>query len=193
MKFNLKSVLAAGLFTLATVATATGNLVVRFNQVVEALQPAGDIKVERIELASDTATGYRKFTARGSNVIAPGTPFNIYFEPTNLVTKFENGAVRASMTVDIEVRNSAGEVVGQQAGAWKLPLSVQSTTNARLKDVYASLALTHLNFAEGSYKVLIRVHDDFGGKSTEATLDIELRRQSPLATVATEAAQRLTR
>ncbi|MEZ5816373.1 MAG: hypothetical protein R3D44_04765 [Hyphomicrobiaceae bacterium] len=109
-------------------------------------------------------------------MIAPGTPFNIYFEPTNLTTRFENGNVRASMSVDILIRDTQGQTLAVRDNAWQLPLTRASSGPAPLTSVYGDLMLNHLNFAEGRYQIVLRIHDDFNGTFVDRTLDIELRR-----------------
>src|SRR5262249_34975872 len=103
MKGKFGIFLAGGFLVLATVAAATGNFAVRFNAAAQQAlnsQPSGTINVQRITLAEGAATGFGQFRQRANNVIAPGTQFNIYLEPTNVTTRFDNGNVRAMMSVD---------------------------------------------------------------------------------------------
>jgi len=187
MKRKFGIFLAGGFLALSTIAAATGNFAVRLElasqtdparQPVQQAQqgaPQTQIAVQRIALAQGAATGFGQFRAR-SNVIVPGTPFNIYFEPTNLATRFENGNVRASMSVDILVRNAQGQTVATRDSAWQLPLSRPSTGPAPLTEVFGDLTLNHLTFAEGRYQVVLRIHDDFNGTFVDRTIDVELRR-----------------
>lgn len=188
MKSKFGIFLAGGFVVLATLAAAAGNFAVRLEaanqQTLRSQQTAG-IAVERIMLTQAAATGFGQFQAR-SNVIAPGTPFHIYFEPTNLATRFETGAVRASMSIDILVRNERGETVATRDNAWQLPLSRASTGPAALTQVYGDVMLNGLTFAEGRYQVVLRIHDDFSGQFVDRVIDLELRR-APVA-----AAQRLS-
>lgn len=178
MKSKFWIVLAGGFLVLSTISAATGNFAVRLEQAtrqVGATQQANAaIAIDRIMLTERAAAGYRQVQAR-SNVIAPGTPFNIYFEPTGLATRFENGAVRASMSVDILVRDSAGQTVASRDNAWQLPLSRQASAPAPLQEVYGDLMLNHLTFADGRYQIVLRIHDDFAGTFVDRTLDVEIR------------------
>lgn len=189
MKGKFGILLGAGFLVLSTIAAATGNFAVRLDlaskQNAIERQTAGTdgtssqgIGIQRIALAQAAATGFGQFQAR-SNVIAPGTPFHIYFEPTNLATRFENGNVRASMSVDILVRNAQGQTVAVRDSAWQLPLVRASSGPAPLTQVYGDLMLNHLTFPEGSYQVVLRIHDDLNGTFVDQTLDIELRQQAP--------------
>jgi hypothetical protein len=181
MKGKFGIFLAGGFLVLATVAAATGNFAVRLDaasqqrEQAQSGQPAGTINIQRIALAERAATGFGQFRQR-SNVIAPGTPFNIYFEPTNLATRFENGNVRASMSVDILVRNSQGQTLVVRDNLWQLPLARPSTGPAQLTQVYGDLTVNRLDFAEGRYQIVLRIHDDFSGTYADRVLDIELRR-----------------
>ncbi|MGE0700853.1 MAG: hypothetical protein AB7O57_17275 [Hyphomicrobiaceae bacterium] len=156
--------------------------------------PAGSaIALQRIALTDRAATGFGRFQPR-SSVIAPGTPFNIYFEPTNLSTRFENGSVRASMSIDILVRNARGQTVVARDNAWTVPVSRPSAAPATLTQVYGDLMLNHLTFDEGRYQIVLRIHDDLNGTFVDRVLDVELRRQATAdnqrATQSTVAAQR---
>lgn len=177
MKARFGIFLAAGFAVLATVASATGNFAVRLEAAAQqaARTPAGaTIAVERIQLTQAAATGFGQIQPR-PNVIAPGTPFHIYFEPQNLATRFENGAVRASMSIDILVRNERNETVAVRDNAWQLPISRVSTGPAPLTQVYGDLMLNHLTFADGRYQVVLRIHDDFNGSFVDRVIDVELR------------------
>ena len=194
MKGKFGILLGAGFIVLSTIAAATGNFAVRLDlaskQNAAETQTASvltegttstaasqGIGIQRISLAQTAATGFGQFQAR-SNVIAPGTPFHIYFEPTNLSTRFENGNVQASMSVDILVRNTQGQTVAVRDNAWQLPLVRASSGPAPLTQVYGDLMLNHLTFPEGGYQIVLRIHDDFNGTFVDQTLDVELRQQA---------------
>lgn len=178
--------LAGGFVVLTVVAAATGNFAVRLEsatqqrdqtrQVDQAQngQPTAGIDIQRVVLTERAAAGFGQFRQR-SNVIAPGTAFNIYFEPTNLATRFENGNVRASMSVDILVRNAQGQTLVVRDNLWQLPLARPSAAPAQLTQVYGDLTVNRLDFAEGRYQIVLRIHDDFSGTFVDRVLDIELR------------------
>jgi len=191
MKGKFGILLGAGFLVLSTIAAATGNFAVRLDLAAKqnatetqsaSTQTGGttstaiaqNIGIQRISLAQNAATGFGQFQAR-SNIIAPGTPFHIYFEPTNLTTRFENGNVRASMSVDILVRNAQGQTVAVRDNAWQLPLVRASSGPAPLTQVYGDLMLNHLTFPEGNYQLVLRIHDDLNGTFVDQTLDIVLR------------------
>lgn len=180
MKGKFGIFLGAGFLVLSTIAAATGNFAVRLDLASQQTQSqqaqqASAIGIQRITLAQGAATGFGQFRER-SNVIAPGTPFNIYFEPTNLATRFENGNVRASMSVDVLVRNAQGQTVVSRDNLWQLPLARPSTSPAALTQVYGDLTVNRLDLAEGRYQLVLRIHDDFNGTFADRTLDVELRR-----------------
>ena len=194
MKGKFGILLGAGFIVLSTIAAATGNFAVRLDlaskQNAAERQTAAvvtddttstavsqNIGIQRIALSQAAATGFGQFQAR-SNVIAPGTPFHIYFEPTNLTTRFENGNVRASMSVDFLVRNAQGQTVAVRDNAWQIPLAQASSEPRGLSQVYADLTLNYLTFPEGTYQIVLRIHDDLNGTFVDRTLDIELRQQA---------------
>lgn len=186
MKGKFGILLAGGFIVLSSIAAATGNFALRLEQAAQqalpaaqqqaaqATQPAAPFRVERVALAQSAASGYRQFQAR-SNTIAPGTPFHIYFEPANLTTRFANGAVQASMSVDILVRNARGETVASRDNAWQLPISRAASGPAPLTQVYGDLMLNQLTFPDGRYQLVLRIHDDFSQTFADQTIDIELR------------------
>ena len=131
MKGKFGIFLGAGFLVLSTIAAATGNFAVRLDlaskqntaETQVATSTTGGtttasqgIAIRRITLTQAAAAGFGQFQPR-SNVIAPGTPFHIYFEPANLATRFENGNVRASMSVDILIRDAQGETVAVRDNA----------------------------------------------------------------------------
>ena len=179
MKGKFGIFLGAGFLVLSTIAAATGNFAVRLDLASQQAQPQqaqqASIGIQRITLTQSAAAGFGQFRER-SNVIAPGTPFNIYFEPTNLATRFENGNVRASMSVDVLVRNAQGQTVVSRDNLWQLPLARPSTAAASLTQVYGDLTVNRLDLAEGRYQLVLRIHDDFNGTFVDRTLDIDLRR-----------------
>ncbi len=193
MKARFGILLGAGFVILSTIAAATGNFAVRLDLATKqnaaetqtaatstdgTTSPATNgqgIGIQRIALSNAAAAGFGQFQPR-SNVIAPGTPFHIYFEPTNLATRFENGNVRASMSVDILVRNLQGQTVAVRDNAWQLPLSRAASGPAPLTQVYGDLMLNHLTFPEGRYQIVLRIHDDLNGTFADRTLDVDLRR-----------------
>ncbi|MFM9943297.1 MAG: hypothetical protein ACKVP7_27850 [Hyphomicrobiaceae bacterium] len=144
-------------------------------------RPSRQIAVERADILPTQATGYRQFPAQPTRVVAPNTAFNIYIEPRNFQTRFDGSHIRAAMTVDFRLLNGAGQVVLQEAAAWKFPLAVASTTDGSLRDVYASLAVNPLNVPPGAYRIVLRVSDDIGGSSTETSIDVEFRNGTPQA------------
>ena len=140
---------------------------------------ASSIAIDRAQLTNGPVQGYRSFQPLRGNVVTTGTPFNIYVEPTGLATRFQQngagGTVSAAMTIDLEIRDAAGAVVAAQPAAWKVPVSAASPTHRPLSNVYVSLPINHLTFADGRYRIQLRVHDDLGAKFVDRAIDIELR------------------
>jgi hypothetical protein len=138
-----------------------------------------EFAVDNVQLASAPADGFRKFKPLNSNVIPPKTAFTIYFEPSNLTTRFEDRTIKGSMTVDGEVRNSRGELLIAEKGAWKLPLAVKSDTHAGLTNLFASVSTQGLDLPDGRYTMTLRINDEFGQKSVESIVELNIRQDAP--------------
>jgi hypothetical protein len=178
MRLKFGAVLAAGFVALSIIATAAGNFAVRLetaSKIAQRAQQAAGIAIGRIQITQGPAAGFGRFTPR-TGAIAPNAGFNIYFEPTGLATRFQNGRVQASMSVDILIRNARNETVAAQDNAWKLPVTHVSATNVPLPAVYGDLSVNPLALADGRYQIVLRIHDDFGAKFADRVLDLEIRR-----------------
>ncbi|MBS0240764.1 MAG: hypothetical protein JSS20_01220 [Proteobacteria bacterium] len=193
MKGKFGILLAGGFVVLSTLAAATGNFAVRFETAAREAQgntqptqqtatagqagqtnPSRPFAINRVALA-DGVTGLGQFQPR-SSTIAPGTAFHIYFEPTNLTTRFSNGQVQGSMSVDILVRNARNETVATRDNFWQLPISRAATGPASFTQLYGDLTVTGLTFPDGRYQIVLRIHDDFAGTFVDRVIDVELRR-----------------
>lgn len=172
---NFSAIIAAGLIGLATVASQSEAFQARFKPVApQQTQPVqvsnevqgnqvGSLEVNRIAFTDGRATGFNELKGRASTEYRRGEPMDIYFEPTNLVTRFDGSHIRASMIIDLEVRNENGDVVASQPGAWKIPLAVASSSHQPLANVYAAISTTPISLQAGKYQVKLRINDDFGG------------------------------
>ncbi len=184
MRLSFAAILGVGFVALSTIATATGNFAVRLEQASKLTQQAqvqaqaeAGIDIGRIAVTQGPAAGIGRFSAR-TGPVSPTAGFNIYFEPKGLQTRFQNGAVTASMSVDILIRNSANQTVASQDNAWRLPVRHVSATNVPLPAVYGDLSVNPLGLPDGRYQVVLRIHDDFGGKFADRVLNIEIRRDA---------------
>lgn len=202
MKGKFAILLAGGFVVLSTLAAATGNFAVRLETAARetaaatqaanpapaapernsapagnASTPSGALSIARIALADGAATAYGQYPAR-SSVITTGTQFHIYYEPVNLATRFANGQIQASMSVDILVRNARNETVAVRDNAWQLPINRASATAGSLTQLYGDLTVNGLTFPDGRYQIVLRIHDDFAGTFVDRVLNVELRRQA---------------
>lgn len=141
-----------------------------------------EFAVDNVQLAAAPAEGFRKFKPLGSNVIRPKAAFTVYFEPTNLTTRFEDRTIKGSMSIDGEVRNNRGELLVAEKGAWKLPLNVQSDTHAGLTNLFASVSTQGLDLPDGRYTMTLRINDEFGQKSVESLVELNIRQDAPVST-----------
>ncbi len=184
MNSKLAIFVVGGFVALSAIAAATGNFAMRLEQASQQAQSTAQanrqIAVERINLIQGRAAGFRQFQQH-TGVVAPGASLNIYFEPTNLATRFESGAVRAAMTVDVLVRNARGETVAAQDGAWQLPIVQASSAPANLTQTFGDLTLNPLNLPDGRYQIVLRFHDDFNQTFVDRVLDFEMRRTAAAA------------
>jgi hypothetical protein len=82
------------------------------------------------------------------------------------------------MSVDILIRNAAGQTIAARDNAWRLPVTHAAAQNGPLPAVFGDISLNALRLAEGRYQIVLRIHDDFAGTFADRVLDIELRRQA---------------
>lgn len=180
---NFSSIIAAGIMGLATLASQSDAFQVRFKpvaqQTTQQQSPVRqvsnqfqNIEINRILFTDGRATGFNQLKVRSSTTFRRGEQMDIYFEPGNLATRYEGGNIRASMTVDLEVRNEKGEVVANQDGAWKIPLAVSAPSHQQLVNIYAAMSTTPINLPAGTYQVKLRIHDDFGGTFIDRRVSI---------------------
>lgn len=135
------------------------------------------IAVQNIQFTESTATGFRQFQRRASNVFGSGEQFHIYFEMSNFGTRFDGSTIRGSFNVDVAIFDANGRVVVRQDAFWKLPLEVASTENGPLQGVYGAVS-SNLTTQPGNYRMVLRINDEIGGSSTEVSLNIVIGGQT---------------
>lgn len=179
---NFSSIIAAGIMGLATLASQNDAFQVRFKPVVQQAQEISNrapaqfqsVEITRILLSNGRATGFNQVTPRTGTEYRRGEQMDIYFEPRTLVTRYEDGHIRAAMTVDLEVRDAEGKVIVNQEGAWKLPIAVQAPSHLPLSQLFAAMSTTPINLPAGRYQFKLRIHDDFGGTFTDRHVGITI-------------------
>ncbi len=181
---NFSAIIAAGIMGVATLASQSEAFQVRFKPVAlqqeaqQQVRPVStqvqSLEINRIVFTADRAQGFNKFTARETTEFRRGEEFHFYFEPRALVTRYEDGHIRASMTVDIEIRNEAGNLIIEERGAWKLPIAVKAPSHLPLTQLFAGISTNPVNLQAGTYTLKLRIHDDFGGFSTERQVRITM-------------------
>jgi hypothetical protein len=179
---NFSSIIAAGIMGLATLASQSDAFQVRFKPVAQQTREVSNqapsqfqsIEISRILLSTGQAQGFNQVTPRTGTEYRRGEQMDIYFEPRSLVTRYEDGQVRASMTVDLEVRDAEGKVIVSQQGAWKLPIAVKAPSHLPLTQLFAAMSTTPINLPAGSYQFKLRIHDDFGGSYLDRQVGITI-------------------
>ena len=179
---NFSSIIAAGIMGLATLASNSDAFQVRFKPVAQQTREVSNqapsqfqsIEISRILLSTGQAQGFNQVTPRTGTEYRRGEQMDIYFEPRSLVTRYEDGQVRASMTVDLEVRDAEGKVIVSQQGAWKLPIAVKAPSHLPLTQLFAAMSTTPINLPAGSYQFKLRIHDDFGGSYLDRQVGITI-------------------
>lgn len=161
---NFSSIIAAGLMGLATLATSHEGFNVKFRPVAPLATPVRAIEINRIVITDGQAKGFNQFVARKSTTFERGKAISIYFEPLNLGTRFEDGAVRAHLTIDLQLLDGDGKLLDERKKAWELPIVVKSDSHLPLTQVYVSLQTPTINASEGSYRARLRIHDDVAGR-----------------------------
>ncbi len=179
---NFSSIIAAGIMGLATLASQSDAFQVRFKPVAQQTREVANqapsqfqaVEITRILLSNGRATGFNQVTPRTGTEYRRGEQMDIYFEPRTLVTRYEGGNIRASMTVDLEVRDADGKVIVNELGAWKLPIAVQAPSHLPLSQLFAAMSTTPINLPAGRYQFKLRIHDDFGGTFTDRQVGITI-------------------
>jgi hypothetical protein len=179
---NFSSIIAAGIMGLATLASQNDAFQVRFKPVDQQAREISNqapaqfqaVEITRILLSDGRATGFNQVTPRTGTEYRRGEQMDIYFEPRTLVTRYEDGHIRAAMTVDLQVRDAEGNVIVNQEGAWKLPIAVKASSHLPLSQLFAAMSTTPINLPAGRYQFKLRIHDDFGGTFTDRYVGITI-------------------
>jgi hypothetical protein len=179
---NFSSIIAAGIMGLATLASQSDAFQVRFKPVSQQTREISNqapsqfqsLEIIRIMLSNGRAEGFNQVTPRAGTEYRRGEQMDIYFEPRSLVTRYEDGHIRAAMTVDLEVRDADGNLIVNQRGAWKLPIAVKAPSHLPLTQLFAAMSTTPINLPAGRYQFKLRIHDDFGGAFTDRQVGITI-------------------
>jgi hypothetical protein len=183
---NFSAIIAAGIMGIATLASQSDAFQVRFKPVEQQTREVSSqtpsqtqsqfqaVEITRILLSNGRATGFNQVTPRNGTEYRRGEEMSIYFEPRTLVTRYEEGHIRAAMTVDLEVRDADGKVIVNEQGAWKLPIAVKAPSHLPLSQLFAAMSTNPINLPAGRYQFKLRIHDDFGGTFTDRHVGITI-------------------
>lgn len=172
---NFSSIIAAGIMGLATVASSHDGFTVRFRPVAqEVAQQSRAIEVDRVLVITEQAKSFRRYTTRPSSEFRRGDQVDIYFEPRNLGTRYTDGAVRSHLTIDLQLIDSSGKVIGERKAAWKLPIAVKAPSHLPLTNVYVSLTTPTINAGPGNYVLKLRIHDDVADRFVDQEVAISI-------------------
>ncbi len=179
---NFSAIIAAGIMGVATLASQSDAFQVRFKPVAQQTREVSNqapsqfqsVEVTRILLSNGRATGFNQVTPRTGTEYRRGEEMSIYFEPRALKTRYEDGHIRASMSVDLEVRDADGKVLVNEVGAWKLPIAVKAPSHLPLSELFAAMSTNPINLPAGRYQFKLRIHDDFGGTFTDRHVGITM-------------------
>ena len=180
---NFSSIIAAGIMGLATLASQNDAFQVRFTPVSQQTRDVATnqapsqfqaVEITRILLSNGRATGFNQVTPRNGTEYRRGEQMDIYFEPRTLVTRYEGGHIRASMTVDLEVRDADGKVIVNDQCGGKLPIAVHAPSHLPLSQLFAAMSTTPIHLPAGGYLFKLRIHDDFGGSFTDRQVGITI-------------------
>jgi len=158
----------------ALALSAMAAMLVLRPQPVAAQAPGPEVKtplaIARIELVEKPAARYRDpdLTATGS--VPADRPLHIYVEPTGLTTRFERGAVKALLVIDMLARSSEGKVVRDGKAVLSIPFSVKAAKPAQLSDVYSNITIGALKLEPGIYELVVRFNDGYGSTYSEQSL-----------------------
>ena len=181
---NFSAIIAAGIMGFATLASQSEALQVRFKpvghqqveqpQIRSAPSQPRSLEIDRISFTVERARRFNAFTPREGTEFRRGEKLNIYFEPRALVTRYEDGHIRASITIDVEVRDEDGKIIADERGAWKLPIAVKAPSHLPLSQLFGAVSTNPVNLPAGISALTLRIHDDFGGFSTDRQVRITM-------------------
>jgi len=143
-----------------------------------------DTSVERVTLTAAHPEKFGDIKALPQGALAPGTPFYLYFEPTRIAGKFENGKLTGRVVVDLELKDAQGKVVDQAKNVHTADFAVDAKSADRFRGTYVSLRFGNgLNLAEGRYTLSVIVHDQNSGKTARGDLAFEMKAAQPVAQI----------
>jgi hypothetical protein len=183
---NFSAIFAAGIMGIATLASQSEAFHVRFKPVTQQTRiettpvtsqtpnEVRAIEINRILFTNGRATGFNQIKARASTEYRRGETMDIYFEPRTLATRYEDGHIRALMSVDLEIRDADGNLIVNEKGAWKLPVAIKAPSLLPVSQLYAAMSTNPINLPAGRYQLQLRIHDDFAGTFADRNVTITI-------------------
>ena len=116
-------------------------------------------------------TGYGIYDPRPNNVFRPGEKLLIYVEPVGFTWKKQGGLNHAELVSDLVLKDSEGEVLGEQAGFGTFTFDSRDTN----MEVMTALTIDFTEAPTGKYVAELKFTDKLGEKSASFELPFEIK------------------
>jgi hypothetical protein len=151
------------------------------------------LAIARIVLVEKPAASYRDPELTATASVPADQPLHIYVEPTGMTTRYERGAVKALLVIDMLAKSSEGKVVRDGKAVLRIPFSVKAPKPAPLADAYSNITIDALKLDPGIYELVVRFNDGYGSTFSEQSITFTqtpARDPSPARRKAPAASQR---
>jgi hypothetical protein len=147
--------------------------------LVQALQDAlreargaAPLAADPFVLVAAKASSYGAYTPRKDAIFEGDEAMLFYLEPKNLVyPRNEKGFYTPGLSIDLEIRDAAGLVVGRKERFGVFPFTSQSP----LQDIYVNLETSLTGAPPGNYEVRFVLHDLNSPKTVTLTQKVTRR------------------
>lgn len=116
-------------------------------------------------------TGYGIYDPRANNVFKPGEKLFIYVEPVGFAWKKKGGLNHAELVSDLVLKDSDGEVLGEQAAFGTFTFDSRDTN----MEVMTALTIDFTEAPAGKYVAELKFTDKLGEKSASFELPFEIQ------------------
>jgi len=116
-------------------------------------------------------TGYGIYDPRPNSVFKPGEKLFIYVEPVGFTWKKQGGLNHAELVSDLVLKDSEGEVLGEQAGFGTFTFDSRDTN----MEVMTALTIDFTEAPVGKYVAELKFTDKLGDKSASFELPFEIK------------------
>ena len=151
-----------------------GNDLKAYNTIRKAAQriwARGPLLFREALFVKSAPTGYGIYDPRPNNVFKPGEKLFIYVEPVGFTWEKKGGLNHAELVSDLVLKDSEGEVLGEQAGFGTFTFDSRDTN----MEVMTALTIDFTEAPAGKYVAELKFTDKLGKKSASFELPFEIQ------------------